>query len=254
MEVLALRGIGAKLRRFASTLTLIRNSSGCKLVSAPDPELSWLHECVGTAGVLIEVGANDGTDSLRLLSAFPDAELHCFEPEPRAALLWKERVRDSRASLHEVALSASDGNITFYRSDGLPPGTDSTLFPNGWHLSGSIVPPTGHLEQHPWCSFDQTIVVRSRALDSVVKDLESVRKAEIVDLIWADVQGAERDLVLGGLDTLSRTRFLYTEYSNVELYADQITLAALLELLPQFRIRRLWKNDVLLENVDLMIV
>jgi hypothetical protein len=46
-----------------------------------------------------------------------------------------------------------------------------------------------------------------------------------IDFIWADVQGAEEDLILGGLDTLrKRTKYLFTEYNNSEMYEGQINL------------------------------
>ena len=38
-----------------------------------------------------------------------------------------------------------------------------------------------------------------------------------IDLIWADVQGAEADLIEGGTEALRRTRYFYTEYNNQEL-------------------------------------
>ncbi|MEN9248224.1 MAG: hypothetical protein Q6L50_08560 [Gloeomargarita sp. GMQP_bins_120] len=37
------------------------------------------------------------------------------------------------------------------------------------------------------------------------------------DFIWADVQGAEVDLIQGGLQALANTRYFYTEYANTEL-------------------------------------
>jgi hypothetical protein len=69
-----------------------------------------------------------------------------------------------------------------------------------------------------------------------------------VDFIWADVQGAEGDLISGGKDTLARTRFFYTEYSNDEWYEGQPTLAQIMDMLPNFRILQRYPMDVLLEN------
>lgn len=39
--------------------------------------------------LFIEVGANDGTDTNKLLEAFPEIEIHCFEPDPRAIAAFK---------------------------------------------------------------------------------------------------------------------------------------------------------------------
>jgi hypothetical protein len=68
------------------------------------------------------------------------------------------------------------------------------------------------------------------------------------DFIWADVQGAESDLVEGAALFLTSSRYFYTEYSNDEWYEGQITLAELLEKLPGFDLVRRYPMDALFEN------
>ena len=84
------------------------------------------------------------------------------------------------------------------------------------------------------------------ALDTIRRQ----HKLDIVDFIWADIQGAEEEMIRGGSETLARTRDLYTEYSDDELYEGQITLDQILAMLPRFRVLELWPDDVLLENRD----
>ena len=62
------------------------------------------------------------------------------------------------------------------------------------------------------------------------------------------MQGAEADLIRGGAEVLARTRLLYTEYSEVEMYEGQLDLRRLLELLPDFEPIVRWPTDVLLRN------
>ena len=81
-------------------------------------------------------------------------------------------------------------------------------------------------------------------------------EVKTVDLLWADVQGAEVDLIEGGRETLARTSYLYTEYSNAELYAGQINLEEILARLPGWRVVQNFPTtedyaDVLLENTRL---
>jgi hypothetical protein len=83
-----------------------------------------------------------------------------------------------------------------------------------------------------------------RGLDSWASE-QGITK---VDLIWADMQGAEGDLVAGGSETLAQTRYLYTEYSDEEWYEGQPTLARLVDMLPNFWILRRYRWDVLFEN------
>lgn len=62
------------------------------------------------------------------------------------------------------------------------------------------------------------------------------------------MQGAEGDLIAGGSETLARTRYFYTEYSNDEMYEGQPSLAQLVDMLPNFCIFRRYQWDVLFEN------
>jgi hypothetical protein len=115
---------------------------------------------------------------------------------------------------------------------------------NDWDLSGSIKNPKEHLNLHPWCKFDNTIEVPTIKLDDWAKKNE----VEAVDFIWMDVQGAERDVLRGGQELLQRTRFLYTEYSERELYEGQPNMITILSELRGFRISKRYENDLLLER------
>ncbi len=70
-----------------------------------------------------------------------------------------------------------------------------------------------------------------------------------------DVQGAESDVIAAGRQTLGNTRFIYTEYSDKELYEGQLSLQAILDLLPSFEVvtkyPREVEGDVLLRNTSL---
>lgn len=193
----------------------------------------------------LEIGANDGRDTQRFLAAFRSVTIHAFEPEPRAVSEFRARISDDRAVLHEIALGARDGTTTFFRSGGEPPGR-SDKYPDGWHKSGSIRRPTGHLGQHPWCTFDEVVEVPLLRLDAWSR----ANNVGTVDFIWMDVQGAEGDVIAGGADTLMRTRYLYTEYSNVEQYEGQMLLDGILAALPGWQVIERFPNDVLLRNMQ----
>jgi len=192
---------------------------------------------------IFEIGANDGTDTLALAAAFPEAEIYCFEPEPRAIRSWRQKVTSARAELIEVAIGSHDGTATFHRSD-FAENSGSASFDEGWDKSGSIRRPTKHLERWPWVSFPTSIEVPIRSLDSWTQE----RGIGEVDLIWADIQGAEIDLVLGATSTLRRTRYLYTEIFDEAYYEGQITLAELLRELPGWSLVYRWPDDAMLRN------
>jgi hypothetical protein len=71
-------------------------------------------------------------------------------------------------------------------------------------------------------------------------------------LIWADVQGAEENLIKGGLKTLSHTKYFYTDYEDDELYEGQITLDQIKNLLPNFKAIGYFGNNVLFKNTALL--
>lgn len=208
----------------------------------------------GTVGagakLVLEIGANRGMHTPMLLTAFPEASLHAFEPDPRATEHFRANVRDRRVKLHQMAIGAANGRAEFHVSGGQPP-PDYVQAPGeyraGWDQSGSIRKPKKHLELFPWCKFVRTMSVEVRTLDAWSRK----HAPGTIDFIWADVQGAEADLVRGGTEALARTRFLYTEYSDVELYEGQPTLRALLGMLPGFEIVRRYADDVLLRNTAL---
>lgn len=192
--------------------------------------------------VILECGANTGTDTLVFLDHWPTARIFCFEPEPRAIEEWRATVTSSRASLAEVAIADADGTVTFHRSSGRSPSAPDRDEP--WNESGSIRRPTGHLERWPWVRFEETITVESRSLDSWATEHDIGE----VDLIWADVQGAEGDLVRGGTRTLARTRYLYIETLESEMYEGEVSTEELLRMLPGWRVLAHFPDNVLLEN------
>ncbi len=46
-------------------------------------------------------------------------------------------------------------------------------------------------------------------------------KGKTIDFIYCDIQGAEKQMIAGANESLKKTRYLYTEYSNSEDYENQ---------------------------------
>jgi len=194
--------------------------------------------------IIFEIGCNDGSHTIEFLQAFPKSRIFCFEPDRRAIHRFKQNINDSRVILLPCAIGSVDGTTRFFPSGGNPLSKPDPKFPLDWDLSGSIHPPLNHLQEVPGVTFSNQEDVPIRRLDSVVRELG----IEKIDLIWADVQGAEADLISGGRQTLRKTSYLYTEYSDKELYAGQINLNQLRVLLPEFKMIKKFANDVLFKN------
>jgi hypothetical protein len=60
-----------------------------------------------------------------------------------------------------------------------------------WNVSSSIKNSVSKSSVYPWLSFDRTIEVKTIKLDILIKE----NNITAVDFIWADVQGAEGEMV-----------------------------------------------------------
>jgi FkbM family methyltransferase len=146
--------------------------------------------------VIIEIGANNGDTTAEFLKEMPTAKIYCFEPDPRALVHFKNRISSVNVRLFESAIGSETGDVIFYQSD-------AEGDRKNWSASSSIRKPKTHLTRWPWVKFEKTIVVPITRLDDWALS-ESVTE---VDFVWADVQGAEIDLILGGLKTLKNTKY-----------------------------------------------
>jgi len=199
-----------------------------QLVSRPNP-------------TILEIGCHDGTNTLWFLDIFDSPRIFCFEPDPRAALRFKQNIGNRpEVNFYQHAISNKNGTTSFYMSS----GQESEIMPEGWDCSGSIRKPKNHLIVHPWCKFEKNIIIETKTLDTWRKE-QGIDK---IDFIWMDVQGAEIDVIRGGRNALKNTRYLFTEYSNKELYEGQISLKHLLKELVEFDVIVRYPDDVLLKN------
>jgi len=217
------------------------------------PEISYskitkdlIQECVGGPdATILEIGCNDGSDTLWFSKMFENPSIYCFEPDPRAIGRFRKKVRQqSNVNLFEIAISDRNGEITFYQSGGHRDEKQKAKMPEGWDFSGSIRKPKDHLVVHPWVTFEHSIKVKTASLDTWCGE----HGINIIDFIWMDVQGAEIDVFRGAQNSLSNTRFVYTEYNNRELYEGQASLEQLLMQLGHFKVLIRYPNDVLLWN------
>jgi len=214
-------------------------------ITPGDIDLATLPALLGKDDpVILEIGCNDGGQTRDFLKLFSKATIYAFEPDPRARARFAAAVQDPRVTLFDLAISNIDGEIDFHMSSGAPSADVAAQLPQGWDLSGSIRKPTGHLDALPWCTFDQHLTVKTLTLDTWCRNAG----VQAIDFIWADVQGAEADLIRGGQAALANTRYFYTEYSDRELYEGQPSLRTLLSLLPDFTVLQRFSGDVLLHN------
>lgn len=190
----------------------------------------------GRRPVVVEIGVHHGTTT-RLFHVAAQQPLvwFGFEPDPRNI----EVLESSGYKARPVAISDAYGFARLYMSGGITPGTEDRLHTD----SSSILKPTKHLEVHPWCTFDSWMQVRTVPLDAAMTMHEG-----IIDLIWADVQGAQKQVIAGAAKTLARTRYLYIEVHPEPMYEGEPTFEELCGLLPEWEVVERYPADVLFWN------
>jgi FkbM family methyltransferase len=204
------------------------------LSQSPFPIRAWVERTFAAGGpkTFLELGSHTGTDT-DWMARIPGVTIHAFEPDPRNHQPPRDNV-----IIHRAAVADRDGRGVLILSQegwGQP-----------WTHSSSIKHPKHHLQRYP-VTFGDAVAVDLITLDTFCQQ----QALGAIDFIWADIQGAEGEMIRGGPGALARTRYLYTEYSDDELYEQQATLSDILRLLPNFRVLELWPDEVLLENRDL---
>jgi FkbM family methyltransferase len=204
-----------------------------KVCLSPQPMqiCEWVQQTFRCRGpkIFLEIGSHRGTDTA-WMAELCDVTIYAFEPDPRN----QQPARDNVIQ-HRAAIADRDGRTQFILS--------REGWGQEWTYSSSIKKPKNHLDRFP-VTFGETIEVETCALDNFCRR-EGI---EVIDFVWADIQGAEGEMIRGGQETFARTRYLYTAYSDDELYEGQVTLRDILNMLPDFRVLELWPDEVLLQN------
>lgn len=209
---------------------------------------------IDNKAIILDIGCYDGRDSIRFSEFLKDFVVYSFDPDPRSTELFRKNYKHAHNTLlYEIALSNFDGYINFYLSD-----SDTRKHykdQKTWSASSSIKEPKFHKELFKDVYYKDVMQVRSKKLDTWYKEV--IHNNQLLSFIWADVNGAEEDLILGGIKTLSeKTKYLYIEFSNKELFKNQINLDTLLKLIPMFEVMNFYDvgenfGNVLLKNKNL---
>lgn len=171
--------------------------------------LSWLFfHLIEFAGCdqFIEAGAKEADASYRARSLLgPDARVVAFEANPYTYEHYKSRFEDPDIDVEYRHLALSDGpdQVTFnvlLNEAGVPQA-------NGM---GSILPNTQRQGR------ELPVTVEATSLDTFFADQDFARAA-----VWADVEGAVREVLRGGESTLDRAAVVLIEVEDRHLWEGQ---------------------------------
>lgn len=188
---------------------------------------------------IIEPGACDGEQTEQLSRNLKGGDYYILEPDARNFKTLGKRKFNAAVSftIVEGAISDHTGYTDFHAE---APGRSA---------SGSVLKPSDKLfRNYPELKFGKIVKVPCYTLDDFVETF--VTSAGTIDLIWADIQGAEGMLIAGGSKTLKRTRLLNLEISECNgVYEGSWKQEEILKALATWEIVGQFGPDILLENI-----
>lgn len=167
-----------------------------------------LHNCrhyIPDLKVIIDVGANKGQFTMAANHYYPRAVIHSFEPLPEVFQVLQHNTR-KLAGVHayNLALGSSSGCLEFYRN--AYSHASSALQVSG--LQKDMMPQTADTDQ---------ITVPVKRLDELLPDIRLLSPA----LLKMDVQGYEKEVLKGAVNSLRNIDYLLFESSFVQMYEGE---------------------------------
>jgi FkbM family methyltransferase len=155
--------------------------------------------------VIVNLGSRDGNEDVTFAQNFPKARIISFEPNPETYQIVVSTT-SPHVSITPCNLAATefDGTIDFYQNK------------TGNHGASSIFRKSGlydYIESYK----QEVIQVRSVRLDNFLSSI-GVQK---VDLLWADIQGAELSAFRGMGELMNSVKCVNTEIEYKPIYAGQ---------------------------------
>lgn len=194
-----------------------------------------LRECRNP--VIVDLGSHQGEDTLWMASYVRDRQ-------PK--IIMVEADKENFATIANIAAHVTGFTAIFGAIHDHTGTCDFwACYTTEGRGSGSIRRPSGHLREKPWYDF--------RLLSEQIPcyDLDTIFATvglDHIDVLWVDIQGAERDMIKGGQAALKRTRYLFIESEERELYDGQALRPELLEMLPGWTVTDVFDYNLLLRN------
>lgn len=185
-----------------------------------------IEKIIDPSDTILEAGAFDGTDTVRLARMVPQGKVISFEPNPpRYAQLCEKTKNLSNVSTYPFALSSKNEEATFY----VCYGTQHDPIYEG---ASSLLPPAESMKIH----YQGPIIkVPSYKLGDWCKEHHQTK----IDFMWLDLEGAELQVLSNALRILSTVKAIYVETNFYEFREGMTQYADLKEFLEKNEFRLL---------------
>ena len=161
---------------------------------------------------IVDLGAHIGLATLRFKAEFPDAEIHCYEPDPdNFALLRANMAGLPKVVLHQEAVGVQRTEALLY-------------IPNARHSASSLRRPSRaeHVRE---------VVCQVKPLDEILAEV-----GQLVDLVKFDIEGVEYE-VFAASRLVHQIRWIVGE-----LKADPIEIWRFLAVFPHHDAQVHWQT------------
>jgi len=192
---------------------------------------------------VVYVGANMGQELEYFYNHFNSAQIYCFEANPSCIsfleitalnLKLKFPEKDIEIEIHNKAMCDRDGQIILYHD----PSEDA-------HQSATIMPLPVDTDWSGPSHHQAEIFTDAVRLDTFIEE----KKINKIDLLYADVEGAQKELLAGAKNALQETDYLYIETQKLWGGPSHDDLIKMLE--EHFSVEVKVDCDTLFKNINL---
>lgn len=180
-------------------------------MTSPKISKEYIATLLPSNPIVVEAGARFGKDTRRMSMLWPQGHIHSFEPVPALYAQVQELARTlPNVTVYNMALADTVGTLPLHVSGGQSDACSSLLAPNTC------------LEERPFITFNETIMVPVTTLDAWAQEHSISR----IDFLWFDLQGAELLALKGATEVLKTVSVIQVEvnlterYKNIPLYDE----------------------------------
>jgi len=164
---------------------------------------------------VLDIGAYEGYWSKDIKNIFPSCQPFMIEGDKD-----KDKILKNCGFPYEIALlSESKKDVKFYKSRCVYTTGNSIYLENSRYF------------------FDPEYFYTEQVVTTTLKDVVERNKITNIDLIKLDVQGSEKDIMLGGLDVVRKCKAIFIEMSVLEYNIGSPSFVEMVNFLDQIGFR-----------------
>ena len=170
--------------------------------------------------IILDIGAHEGESVKFFKNIFKDCKIYSFEPFPEAYQKLS-RLKYKNFLPINKAISSKSGNMDFY------------LFDKSHLNSLNKI----NIDSKDSIHYAKSVKAKQIEVESItLDDFIEEKSVEYIDLIKIDVQGSEKDVLIGAGKCLKNTRLITLEINLFDFYEKKSSFLEVETLLPNFEL------------------